>query len=66
MTSTAVVTQGPSPEDDYGLDAIAQHNATTSAEHLLDYQPDAKGLGIYVSIGNVSGDSSSANIPLGG
>ena len=49
MTSAAVITQGPSPEDDYGLDAIAQHNAATSTEHFPEYQEDAKGLGIYVS-----------------
>lgn len=50
MTSTQVVHQGPSPEDDYGLDAIAQHNAAVaSTEHFPAYHDDAKGLGIYVS-----------------
>ena len=49
MTSTAIVHQGPSPEEDYGLDAIAKHNAATSTEQFPTYQEDAKGLGIYVS-----------------
>lgn len=49
MTSTAVVTQGPSPEDDYGLEAVAQHNAAISTEQFPEYQEDTKGLGIYVS-----------------
>ncbi|CAK4032362.1 Hypothetical predicted protein [Lecanosticta acicola] len=47
MTSTTIVHQGPSPEDDYGLDAVAQHNAETSAEHFPAYHEDAEGLGIY-------------------
>ena len=49
MASTTVVTQGPSPEDDYKLDAIAQHNAAVSVERFPSYEDDAKGLGIYVS-----------------
>ena len=49
MSSATVVTQGPSPEEDYGLDAVAQHNAATSIEQFPSYQEDAKGLGIYVS-----------------
>jgi hypothetical protein len=53
MTSTAVVTQGPSPEDDYGLEAVAQHNAATSTVQFPEYQEDAKGLGIYVSRSNI-------------
>ncbi|KAK5123196.1 hypothetical protein LTR85_003395 [Meristemomyces frigidus] len=48
MTSTRVIHQGPSPEEDYGLDAVAQHNAAvTSTEQFPVYQDDAKGLGIY-------------------
>ncbi|KAF2162239.1 hypothetical protein M409DRAFT_27244 [Zasmidium cellare ATCC 36951] len=47
MTSTAIVQQGPSPEEDYGLDAIAKHNAATSTEQFPSYQEDTKGLGIY-------------------
>lgn len=49
MNSTATVRQGPSPEEDYGLDAIAKHNAATSTERFPSYQEDTKGLGIYVS-----------------
>lgn len=49
MTSTTVVTQGPSPEDDYGLEAVARHNAAASTEQFPEYQEDPKGLGIYVS-----------------
>lgn len=49
MNSTTIVTQGPSPED-YGLDAVAKHNAQTSTEQFPVYHEDAKGLGIYVSI----------------
>lgn len=44
---TAVVTQGSSPEEDYDLDAIAQHNAATSTEHFPTYHDDAKGVGIH-------------------
>lgn len=47
MTVTSTITQGPSPEDDYGLNAIAEHNAGT--EQFPTYQEDTKGLGIYVS-----------------
>lgn len=46
MTSTSTVTQGPSPADDYGLAAVAEHNAGT--EQFPSYN-DSKGLGIYVS-----------------
>ncbi|KAK5164819.1 uncharacterized protein LTR77_009483 [Saxophila tyrrhenica] len=42
-----MITQGPSPEDDYGLEAIAQHNAIHSTEQFPPYEEDAKGLGIY-------------------
>ena len=49
MTSAAVVTQGPSPEDDYGLDAVAAHNAAAPTEQFPEYHEDAKGLGIYAS-----------------
>lgn len=44
-----MMTQGPSPDDEYGLDAIAQHNAIHSTEQFPPYEEDAKGLGIYVS-----------------
>ncbi|KAK4508348.1 hypothetical protein PRZ48_002086 [Zasmidium cellare] len=47
MTSAAIVQQGPSPEEDYGLDAIAKHNAQVSTEQFPAYQEDTKGLGIY-------------------
>ncbi|KAK3698477.1 hypothetical protein LTR37_016948 [Vermiconidia calcicola] len=47
MVSTTVVTQGPSPEEDFGLDAVAQHNAATSVEQFPPYEEDLKGLGIY-------------------
>jgi hypothetical protein len=53
MTSTAVVTQGPSPEDDCGLEVGAQHNAATSTEQFSEYQENTKGLGIYVSRSNI-------------
>jgi hypothetical protein len=53
MTSTAGVTQGPSPEDDYGLEAVAQHNAVISTEQFPEYREDSKGLGIYVSSSNM-------------
>lgn len=46
MTSTSTVTQGPTPADDYGLAAVAEHNAGT--EQFPPYN-DGKGLGIYVS-----------------
>ena len=32
MAATTIVTQGPSPGDDYGLDAIAKHNADDQNE----------------------------------
>ena len=53
MNSTTIVTQGPSPDEDYGLDAVAKHNAQTSTEQFPAYHEDAKGLGIYVSIVNL-------------
>lgn len=49
MTSGAFVSMAPTSGEDYGLDAIAQHNAATSTEEFPPYQEDAKGLGIYVS-----------------
>lgn len=50
MPSTTIIRQGPPPEEDFGLDAVAQHNAAvTSTEQFPVYQADAKGLGIYVS-----------------
>ncbi|KAK3669504.1 hypothetical protein LTR78_010605 [Recurvomyces mirabilis] len=48
MTSTTVIQHGPSPEDDFGLEAIAQHNAAVvSTEQFPPYQDDGKGLGIH-------------------
>jgi len=47
MSSTAVITQGPTPEEDHGLDAIVRHNATARTEQLPSDQGDIKGLGIY-------------------
>ena len=47
MAASTTVTQGPSPEEDYGLDVIAKHNAATSTEQFPPYQEDVKGLGIY-------------------
>lgn len=47
MSSTTIVHHGQAP-DDYGLDAVARHNAQASTEHP-DYKEDAKGLGIFVS-----------------
>lgn len=49
MITMAVPQQRPSPVDDFGLDAVAQHNAATSIEQFPEYHEDAKGLGIYVS-----------------
>lgn len=50
MTSAAMAHhQGRSPQDDYGLDAIAKHNAQASTEQFPPYHEDPKGLGIYVS-----------------
>jgi hypothetical protein len=48
MTSTTIVHHGP-PPDDYGLDAVAKHNAATSIEQFPPNDEEAKGLGIYVS-----------------
>ena len=47
MAATTIVTQGSSPKEDYGLDAIAKHNAATATEQFPPYREDAKGLGIY-------------------
>ncbi|KAK5134150.1 hypothetical protein LTR08_006925 [Meristemomyces frigidus] len=48
MISSTVLHPQHSPDDDYGLDAIAQHNAAvTSTEQFPVYQDDTKGLGIY-------------------
>jgi hypothetical protein len=49
MASTTTVTHGRSRGDDYGLAAIAEHNAS-GTEQFPPYTEDAKGLGIYVSI----------------
>lgn len=48
MASTTTVTHGRSRGDDYGLAAIAEHNAS-GTEQFPPYAEDAKGLGIYVS-----------------
>ena len=45
MTSTSTVTQGPSPEDDFGLGVIAEHN--NGLERFPPFD-EGKGLGIYV------------------
>ena len=50
MTSTTTVTYGRSHGDEYGLAAIAEHNAS-GTEQFPPYTEDAKGLGIYVSAG---------------
>ena len=50
MASTTTITHGRSHGDEYGLAAIAEHNAS-STEQFPPYTEDAKGLGIYVSIG---------------
>lgn len=47
MTGHRFVAESHSAEDDYGLHAIAKHNAATSTEEFPPYQEDAKGLGIY-------------------
>lgn len=50
MASMTIVHQGlPSDQDDFGLSAIAKHNAQASTEQFPVYHEDAKGLGIYVS-----------------
>lgn len=54
MSSTTIVHHGQSP-DDYGLDAVARHNAQASTE-FPDFAGDAKGLGIYVSRTTTEGD----------
>ncbi|WPG99749.1 Hypothetical protein R9X50_00256800 [Acrodontium crateriforme] len=46
---------GPSSGEDYGLDAVAQHNAVATTEKFPLYQEDAKGLGIYE--GYISSDA---------
>ncbi|CZT17310.1 uncharacterized protein RCC_03144 [Ramularia collo-cygni] len=43
--SSTIVHHGQSP-DDYGLDAVARHNAQVSTEYP-DFTEDVKGLGIY-------------------
>jgi len=51
MASTTTVTHGRSQGDEYGLAAIAEHNAS-GTEQFPPYAEDAKGLGIYVSTGH--------------
>ncbi|KAF2862829.1 hypothetical protein K470DRAFT_212051 [Piedraia hortae CBS 480.64] len=49
MTSSVAVHPGLSPEEDYGLDPVAQFNiAVTSTEHYPGFAEDTKGLGIYL------------------
>jgi hypothetical protein len=48
MATTATLTHGRSQGDEYGLSAIAEHNAT-GTEQFPPYVEDDKGLGIYVS-----------------
>ena len=48
MATTATLTHGRSQGDEYGLSAIAEHNAT-GPEQFPPYVEDGKGLGIYVS-----------------
>jgi hypothetical protein len=45
MTSTTLIAQGRSPADDFGLGAIAEHNAN-GLERFPPYE-EGKGLGIY-------------------
>jgi len=59
MSSTTIVHHGQAP-DDYGLDAVARHNAQASTEHS-DYKEDAKGLGIFVSKSLMKGMMISTN-----
>ncbi|KAI7073255.1 hypothetical protein KC352_g42311, partial [Hortaea werneckii] len=48
MSSTQIVHQGPSHEEHFGLDAVAQHNAAVaSTEQFPQYHEDSKGLCIY-------------------
>lgn len=48
-TMIPIVQQGPSPEEDYGLDAVAKHNATHLPADSPLYDAETRGLGIYVS-----------------
>jgi hypothetical protein len=48
MATTATLTHGRSQGDEYGLLAIAEHNAT-GTEQFPPFAEDGKGLGIYVS-----------------
>ncbi|KAK3061965.1 hypothetical protein LTR53_019582, partial [Teratosphaeriaceae sp. CCFEE 6253] len=59
MASTTVVhRRGHPPQEDFGLGAIAQHNAAVaSTEQFPDYHEDAKGLGIYQDGYTPFGDS---------
>lgn len=49
MAAEAADTQGRSLEDEFGLEAIRQHNALLSTEAFPPYEEDTKGLGIFVS-----------------
>jgi hypothetical protein len=53
IATTATLTHGRSQADEYGLSAIAEHNAT-GTEQFPTYAEDGKGLGIYVSIALLS------------
>jgi len=48
MASTTTVAHGRSHGDEYGLAAIAEHNAS-GTEQFPPYAEDAKGLGFHVS-----------------
>jgi len=50
MGSTTTVSHGRSHGDEYGLAAIAEHNAS-GTEQFPPYSEDTKGLGINVSTG---------------
>ena len=62
MASFTTVTQGPSPADDFGLAAIAEHNAGT--EQFPPFN-DSKGLGIYVSTAESAGTTALTDVLQG-
>lgn len=49
MASTETVTQGRGSGDDYGLGAIAEHNAAGTEQFPQHTEHSSKGLGILVS-----------------
>ena len=50
MAPNTFAAHGSPLDDDYGLSAVAQHNAATSNGHYSPYHEDSRGLGIFVSI----------------